>query len=222
MATTARTRSMRSGYCIAVPAGARADHEGGQGDRVRRESRHRRGGSDGRRLPPDPRGRGSRARQRQETGHAPGRRLLRRDVPDRRRSPIGDREDDHPGPHPGPDIVGVPPPARQGALDRQEDAPGDVPPDAEPGALSHPLTTRPPGYHGRVPDPEEVSVGELVRLEVEDGVGTIRLDRPPMNAIDEDLTRDLFEVAGEAGRRDDVGAVVLYGGEKVFAAGADV
>jgi cyclohexa-1,5-dienecarbonyl-CoA hydratase len=65
-------------------------------------------------------------------------------------------------------------------------------------------------------------VGELVRLEVEDGVGTIRLDRPPMNAINEDVTRDLFDAAKEAGRREDVGAVVLYGGEKVFAAGADV
>jgi cyclohexa-1,5-dienecarbonyl-CoA hydratase len=65
-------------------------------------------------------------------------------------------------------------------------------------------------------------VGELVRLEVEDGVGTIRLDRPPMNAIDQDLTRDLLAVAQEVTRREDVGAVVLYGGEKVFAAGADV
>ena len=65
-------------------------------------------------------------------------------------------------------------------------------------------------------------MGELVRLEVEEGVGTIRLDRPPMNAINEDLTRDLHAAALEAGRRDDVGAVVIYGGEKVFAAGADV
>jgi cyclohexa-1,5-dienecarbonyl-CoA hydratase len=65
-------------------------------------------------------------------------------------------------------------------------------------------------------------VGELVRLEVEDGVGTIRLDRPPMNAIDQDLTSDLLAVAQEVTRREDVGAVVLYGGEKVFAAGADV
>jgi enoyl-CoA hydratase/carnithine racemase len=65
-------------------------------------------------------------------------------------------------------------------------------------------------------------VGEFVRLEVEDGVGTIRLDRPPMNAINEDLTRDLLDAAREAGRREDVGAVVLYGGPKVFAAGADV
>ena len=65
-------------------------------------------------------------------------------------------------------------------------------------------------------------MGDLVRLEVEDGVGTIRLDRPPMNAIDEDVTADLAVVATEAARRDDVGAVVLWGGERVFAAGADV
>ena len=65
-------------------------------------------------------------------------------------------------------------------------------------------------------------MGELVRLEVEEDVGTIRLDRPPMNAIDEALTADLYAAVLEAGRRDDVGAVVLYGGEKVFAAGADV
>jgi enoyl-CoA hydratase/carnithine racemase len=65
-------------------------------------------------------------------------------------------------------------------------------------------------------------MGELVRLEVEDGVGTIRLDRPPMNAIDPELTRQLGDVAVDVSTRDDVRAVVIYGGEKLFAAGADV
>lgn len=65
-------------------------------------------------------------------------------------------------------------------------------------------------------------MGETVRLEVEDGIGTIRLDRPPMNALNEDVANDLWAAANEAGRRDDVKAVVLYGGEKVFAAGADI
>jgi enoyl-CoA hydratase len=65
-------------------------------------------------------------------------------------------------------------------------------------------------------------LGEFVRLEVQDGVGTIRLDRPPMNAIDDQLTRDLGEAAADAAGRDDVGAVVIWGGEKIFAAGADV
>ncbi|SEC49041.1 short chain enoyl-CoA hydratase [Streptomyces sp. 2131.1] len=61
-----------------------------------------------------------------------------------------------------------------------------------------------------------------VSLEVSDGVGTIRLDRPPMNALDVATQDRLRELAEEATRRDDVRAVVLYGGEKVFAAGADI
>ncbi|MFF2811084.1 enoyl-CoA hydratase/isomerase family protein [Streptomyces sp. NPDC058000] len=61
-----------------------------------------------------------------------------------------------------------------------------------------------------------------VHLEVADGVGTIRLDRPPMNALDVATQDRLRELAEEAGRRDDVRAVVLWGGEKVFAAGADI
>lgn len=63
---------------------------------------------------------------------------------------------------------------------------------------------------------------ELAHLEVLDGVGVIRLDRPPMNALDAALQHELVSLAEEADRRDDVAAVVLHGGEKVFAAGADV
>src|SRR5215831_433656 len=65
-------------------------------------------------------------------------------------------------------------------------------------------------------------MGDVVRLEVEEGVGTIRLDRPPMNAIDTEVTRGLAAAAEEATNRTDVGAVVIWGGEKLFAAGADV
>ncbi|MFD7552622.1 enoyl-CoA hydratase/isomerase family protein [Streptomyces sp. NPDC059578] len=61
-----------------------------------------------------------------------------------------------------------------------------------------------------------------VHLEVAEGVGTIRLDRPPMNALDIATQDRLKELAEEAARRDDVRAVVLYGGAKVFAAGADI
>jgi enoyl-CoA hydratase/carnithine racemase len=65
-------------------------------------------------------------------------------------------------------------------------------------------------------------VGEFVRLEVEGAVATIRLDRPKMNAINAQLRTELHEVAVEARDRADVRAVVLYGGERVFAAGADI
>ncbi|RMB84300.1 enoyl-CoA hydratase/isomerase family protein [Streptomyces shenzhenensis] len=61
-----------------------------------------------------------------------------------------------------------------------------------------------------------------VHLEVAEGVGTLRLDRPPMNALDVAVQERIRELAEEATRRDDVRAVVLYGGEKVFAAGADI
>ena len=63
---------------------------------------------------------------------------------------------------------------------------------------------------------------EFVRLEVADGVGTIRLDRPKMNAISFQVQDELLAAATEAGERDDVRAVVVWGGEKVFAAGNDV
>lgn len=65
-------------------------------------------------------------------------------------------------------------------------------------------------------------MGEFVRLEVEDAIGTIRLDRPKMNAINAQLRTELHEVAVEVRDRVDVRAVVLYGGERVFAAGADI
>jgi enoyl-CoA hydratase/carnithine racemase len=61
-----------------------------------------------------------------------------------------------------------------------------------------------------------------VNLEVAEGVGTLRLDRPPMNALDTATQDRLRELAEEASVRDDVRAVVIYGGEKVFAAGADI
>ena len=61
-----------------------------------------------------------------------------------------------------------------------------------------------------------------LHFEVAEGVGTIRLDRPPMNALDTETQDGLRALAEEASRRDDVRAVVIYGGEKVFAAGADI
>ncbi|WP_055587974.1 enoyl-CoA hydratase/isomerase family protein [Peterkaempfera griseoplana] len=61
-----------------------------------------------------------------------------------------------------------------------------------------------------------------VHFEVEDGIGTVRLDRPPMNALDAAMQDQLREAAEEASRRPDVRAVILWGGEKVFAAGADI
>jgi len=62
----------------------------------------------------------------------------------------------------------------------------------------------------------------LVNFEVDGGIGTIRLDRPPMNALNAEVQAGLRVAAKEATENKDVRAVVVYGGEKVFAAGADV
>jgi enoyl-CoA hydratase/carnithine racemase len=65
-------------------------------------------------------------------------------------------------------------------------------------------------------------VAELVRVEVEDAVATIRLDRPKMNALNARLQAELAEAARAVDADSEVRAVVLYGGERVFAAGADI
>src|SRR5260370_38090322 len=65
-------------------------------------------------------------------------------------------------------------------------------------------------------------MGELVRLEVADGLGTIRLERPPVNALNDQLIGELADAARSASDWDEIRAVITYGGEKAFAAGADI
>ncbi len=65
-------------------------------------------------------------------------------------------------------------------------------------------------------------MGEFVHLEVDGGVATIRLDRPPMNALNTAVQEEIRAAAHEETVRREIKAVVLYGGEKVFAAGADI
>jgi enoyl-CoA hydratase/carnithine racemase len=62
----------------------------------------------------------------------------------------------------------------------------------------------------------------FVTLEVDGGIGTIRLDRPPMNALNVQVQEEIRAAAQDATNRPDVRAVVIYGGPKVFAAGADI
>ena len=63
---------------------------------------------------------------------------------------------------------------------------------------------------------------EFVEVQVEGGVATILLQRPPMNALCLQMQREIKQAAEDLATRPDVGAVVLYGGPKVFAAGADI
>ena len=65
-------------------------------------------------------------------------------------------------------------------------------------------------------------MGEFVNLQTADGIGTIRLNRPKVNALNDQVTEELATAAREAAASDEVRAVIVYGGEKVFAGGADI
>ena len=66
-------------------------------------------------------------------------------------------------------------------------------------------------------------MGEFVNLEVSgSGVGTIRLDRPKVNALNEQVVQEIGDIVDGLRLSEDVRAVVLWGGERVFAAGADI
>src|SRR6266581_3062513 len=65
-------------------------------------------------------------------------------------------------------------------------------------------------------------MGEFVQVDIDQAIATIRLVRPPMNAISAQLTAELAAAAAAVSDDDQVRAVIIYGGEKVFAAGADI
>lgn len=69
------------------------------------------------------------------------------------------------------------------------------------------------------------SVAEFVRVETDPdhpGVAVIRLDRPKVNALNAALTAEIAEAAAQVSGDEAVRAVVVYGGERVFVAGADI
>ncbi len=65
-------------------------------------------------------------------------------------------------------------------------------------------------------------MGEYVRVERDQAIATIRLDRPPMNALNAQVQTEIAAAAMEVGSDPEIRAVVIYGGGKVFAAGADI
>jgi enoyl-CoA hydratase/carnithine racemase len=65
-------------------------------------------------------------------------------------------------------------------------------------------------------------MGAFVTLTVDRGVGVVRLDRPPANAINTQVSLEVSEAVARCGELDEVGAIVVWGGERLFAAGADI
>ncbi|MEU7882101.1 enoyl-CoA hydratase/isomerase family protein [Microbispora bryophytorum] len=65
-------------------------------------------------------------------------------------------------------------------------------------------------------------MGEFVRVEISEHIATIRLDRPKMNALNRQVQEEIAEAARLVDSDPGTHAVIVYGGERVFAAGADV
>ena len=63
---------------------------------------------------------------------------------------------------------------------------------------------------------------DFVHLEVSEGVGTIHLDRPPLNIFNVAMQAQLHDVAIQAATDQAVRAVVVFGGTRTFSAGVDV
>ncbi len=65
-------------------------------------------------------------------------------------------------------------------------------------------------------------MAEFVTVQTDQAVATIRLERPPMNALNAQVQDEIAAAAAQVTADQEVRAVILYGGEKVFAAGADI
>ncbi len=64
---------------------------------------------------------------------------------------------------------------------------------------------------------------ESVRIDRQaDGVAALRIDRPPLNALSSAVLDEIASSARDLGGDPDVKAVVVLGGPKAFAAGADI
>jgi enoyl-CoA hydratase len=64
---------------------------------------------------------------------------------------------------------------------------------------------------------------EFLLLGVDDRVATVTINRPDkLNALNEQVIRELGETFTELGARDDVGAIILTGAGRAFVAGADI
>jgi enoyl-CoA hydratase len=64
---------------------------------------------------------------------------------------------------------------------------------------------------------------EMILTETRGRVGLITLNRPQvMNALNNQLMREVMDALEDFDKKDDIGAMVITGHEKAFAAGADI
>ncbi|WP_102145118.1 enoyl-CoA hydratase [Mycobacterium hubeiense] len=62
----------------------------------------------------------------------------------------------------------------------------------------------------------------IVSSDEQPGIGTLLLSRPPTNAMTRQLYREIVAAAEELGQRDDIAAVIVFGGHEIFSAGDDM
>lgn len=65
-------------------------------------------------------------------------------------------------------------------------------------------------------------MGSFVTVKVEGGVGFLGLNRPPANAYNLDVLKDLEAAIEEVRYRDDARVVIVHGNERFFSGGADI
>jgi enoyl-CoA hydratase len=71
------------------------------------------------------------------------------------------------------------------------------------------------------------ALSEFVSVVVSDGsrdagLAMLLVSRPPTNAMTRQVYREIAAAAAELGRRDDVAAVIVFGGHEIFSAGDDM
>jgi enoyl-CoA hydratase len=59
-------------------------------------------------------------------------------------------------------------------------------------------------------------------LDEHPGVATLLLSKPPTNALTRQVCREIVSAAAELGEREDIAAVILFGGHEIFCAGDHV
>ena len=68
-------------------------------------------------------------------------------------------------------------------------------------------------------------MNEFVSVHTSDeqpGIATLLLSRPPTNAMTRQVYREIISAATDLGRREDISAVILFGGHEIFSAGDDM
>ena len=68
-------------------------------------------------------------------------------------------------------------------------------------------------------------MNEFVSVHVSDeqpGIATLLLSRPPTNAMTRQVYREIVDASADLGRREDIHAVIVFGGHEIFSAGDDV